>query len=105
VARFEVHPSPLDLERGPAVENEHPLVGVLSVVDGSVEPTTQNLVHDDRAQFGQPVRLFPGCRCGIGAAETTMGDRHLPKIPPNGCFAIATPWGAFVSGVFGETAD
>jgi hypothetical protein len=76
-----VQPLVLDIEDGPSVQDDHPFVLVLSVPDGFIEPTTQDLIDDAVTDVGQSCDVFTGRRCGVGSLEPTLSERHRTTLP------------------------
>jgi hypothetical protein len=89
VSGSEVDPITLDVERGPPVQNDDPFVDVLAVVDGTVQPTTQDLIDHDILQTGQPVDVLPRPRGGVRLAESSTGEGHRTTLP--GCLGPTGP--------------
>ena len=83
VSGSEVDPIVLDVECGPSVQNDDPFVGVLAVVDGPLQPTTQDLIDHRIVQAGQTVDVLPRPRCGVGVAKAPTGESHRMTLP--GC--------------------
>jgi hypothetical protein len=77
----EVDPIVLDVESGPSVQNDDPFVGVLAVVDGPLQPTTQDLIDHGIVEAGQPVDLLPRPRCGVRVVEAPTGEGHRRTLP------------------------
>jgi len=65
------------------VEDDHPFVLVLAVVDGTVEPSTQDLVDDDTREVGQADDLFPAGRCRGRRGQPTEDVGHPPTLVPS----------------------
>jgi hypothetical protein len=81
VSGSEVDPITLDVERGPPVQNDDPFVDVLAVVDGAVQPATEDLINHDMVQAGQPVDVLSRTRGGVRVAESSPGEGHRTTLP------------------------